>query len=61
MAKETEAQRELRWQAERDFDTLMEYEKLIKEPERLKRAKALAEQKKNDLASILNRTNKKED
>ena len=38
---ETEKQRELRWQTERDFDTLMEYQKLIKEPERLKRAKKL--------------------
>ena len=60
MIKESKAQ-EIKWQTERDFDTLMEYEKLIKEPERLKRAKALAEKKKNELASLLSRNNKKED
>ena len=50
---ETDKQRELRWQTERDFDTLMEYQKLIKEPERLKRAKKLAKDKQNELSALL--------
>lgn len=52
-AVETDKQRELRWQTERDFDTLMEYQKLIKEPERLKRAKKLAKDKQNELSALL--------
>lgn len=56
MAKETQAEREARWQAEEDFHTLMDYEKLIKDPERLKRAKKLAKEKKNELTNLLNRT-----
>ena len=50
---ETDKQREIRWQTERDFDTLMEYQKLIKEPERLKRAKKLAKDKQNELSALL--------
>lgn len=50
---ETEKQRELRWQTESDFDTLMAYQKLIKEPERLKRAKKLAKDKQNELSALL--------
>ena len=59
MTKE-EKERELRWQTERDFDTLMEYQKLIKEPERLKRAKKLASEKKKELSAILS-SNKEEE
>ena len=59
MTKE-EKERELRWQTERDFDTLMEYKKLIKEPERLKRAKKLASEKKKELSAILS-SNKEEE
>ena len=50
---------ELRWETERDFDTLMAYQKLIKEPERLERAKKLAKEKQKELSSILK--TKKED
>lgn len=59
MTKE-EKERELRWQTERDFDTLMEYQKLIKETERLKRAKKLASEKKKELSAILS-SNKEEE
>ena len=59
MTKE-EKERELRWQTERDFDTLIEYQKLIKEPERLKRAKKLASEKKKELSAILS-SNKEEE
>lgn len=52
MTKE-EKERELKWQTERDFDTLMEYEKLVKDEERLKRAKNLAKQKQNELSALL--------
>lgn len=55
MTKE-EKERELKWQTERDFDTLMEYQKLIKDPERLKRAKKLASEKKKELSAILSGT-----
>jgi cell shape-determining protein MreC len=50
---ETDEERELRWQTESDFDTLMSYEKLVKDPERLKRAKKLAKEKQNELSSLL--------
>ena len=42
---ETETERELRWQTERDFEILMDYERLVKDGERLKRAKKLAKEK----------------
>lgn len=51
-----EKERELKWQTERDFETLMEYQKLLKDPERLKRAKKLAKEKQNELSAILSRT-----
>ena len=55
-----EKERELKWKTERDFETLMEYQKLLKNPERLKRAKKLAKEKQNELSAILSRT-KEED
>ena len=57
---ETDKERELRWQTERDFEILMDYEKLIKDGERLKRAKKLAKEKQNELSALL-KINKKED
>lgn len=52
---------EERWRTERDFDTLMEYQKLIKDPERLKKAKEYAKTKQNELAAVLKTNSKKED
>lgn len=57
---ETDKERELRWQTERDFEILMDYEKLIKDGDRLERAKKLAKQKQNELSALL-KINKKED
>lgn len=57
--KETEEEREMRWETEHDFDILMEYEKLIKDPERLARAKKLAKKKQNELSSLLSNKNLK--
>lgn len=57
---ETDKERELRWQTERDFETLMEYEKLVRDGDRLERAKKLAKQKQNELSALL-KINKKED
>lgn len=57
---ETEKERELRWQTERDFEILMDYEKLVKDGDRLERAKKLAKQKQNELSALL-KINKKED
>lgn len=57
---ETDKERELRWQTERDFETLMEYEKLVRDGDRLERAKKLAKQKQNELSALLKIT-KKED
>lgn len=57
---ETETERELRWQTERDFEILMDYERLVKDGERLKRAKKLAKEKQNELSALL-KINKKED
>lgn len=51
---------EARWEAERDFETLMAYERLIKDPERLKRAKKLAKEKKNELIKLLSRNKEEE-
>ena len=61
MAKveETSNERELKWQTEEDFSTLINYEKLIKDPKRLEAAKKLAKTKQNELMSILK--TKKED
>lgn len=59
-AVETEKERELRWQTERDFEILMDYEKLVRDEDRLARAKKLAKQKQNELSSLL-KINKKED
>lgn len=59
-AVETDKERELRWQTERDFETLMEYEKLVRNGDRLERAKKLAKQKQNELSALL-KINKKED
>ena len=59
-AVETDKERELRWQTERDFETLMEYEKLVRDGDRLERAKKLAKQKQNELSALL-KINKKED
>lgn len=59
-AVETEKERELRWQTERDFEILMDYEKLVRDGDRLARAKKLAKQKQNELSSLL-KINKKED
>ena len=55
---ETDKERELRWQTERDFEILMDYEKLIKDGDRLERAKKLAKQKQNELSALL-KINKK--
>ena len=57
---ETDKERELRWQTERDFEILMDYEKLVRDADRLERAKKLAKQKQNELSSLL-KINKKED
>lgn len=57
---ETDKERELRWQTERDFEILMDYEKLVKDGDRLERAKKLAKQKQNELSALL-KINKKED
>lgn len=59
MKEVKKSKEELRWETERDFDTLMAYQKLIKEPERLERAKKLAKEKQKELSSILK--TKKED
>lgn len=59
-AVETDKERELRWQTERDFEILMDYEKLVRDGDRLARAKKLAKQKQNELSSLL-KINKKED
>ena len=61
MTKEVEKddEKELRWQTEEDFSTLMSYEKLIKDPKRVAAAKKLARTKQNELMSILK--TKKED
>ena len=61
MAKveETSNERELKWQTEEDFSTLINYEKLIKDPKRVAAAKKLARTKQNELMSILK--TKKED
>lgn len=50
---ETDKERELRWQTERDFEILMDYEKLVKDGDRLERAKKLAKQKQNELSALL--------
>lgn len=57
---ETEKERELRWQTERDFEILMDYEKLVRDSDRLARAKKLAKEKQNELSALL-KINKKED
>jgi hypothetical protein len=57
---ETEKERELRWQTERDFEILMDYEKLVRDLDRLARAKKLAKEKQNELSALL-KINKKED
>lgn len=57
---ETDKERELRWQTERDFEILMDYEKLVRDGDRLERAKKLAKQKQNELSALL-KINKKED
>lgn len=59
-ANKEEKARELKWQTEEDFRTLVEYQKLIKDSERLKRAKKLAKEKKNELSSILSIKNEEE-
>lgn len=61
MKKVEISEEEKKWETERDFNTLMDYEKLIKDPERLKRAKNLAKEKKNELVKLLDRNNKEED
>ena len=38
---ETDKERELRWQTERDFEILMDYEKLVRDGDRLEGAKKL--------------------
>lgn len=50
---ETDEERELRWETERDFETLMAYEKLVKDSARLERAKKLAREKQNELSALL--------
>lgn len=50
---ETDKERELRWETERDFETLMAYEKLVRDNDRLERAKKLAKQKQNELSALL--------
>ena len=50
---ETDEERELRWETERDFETLMAYEKLVRDSDRLERAKKLAKQKQNELSALL--------
>lgn len=59
MKEVKKSKEELRWETERDFDTLIAYQKLIKEPERLERAKKLAKEKQKELSAILK--TKKED
>lgn len=58
---ETENEREKRWEAERDYETLISYQKLISDPERLQAAKKLAREKQNDILKILKLNDKKED
>lgn len=50
---ETDEERELRWETERDFETLISYEKLVRDSARLERAKKLAKQKQNELSALL--------
>lgn len=53
MAKETESQREDRWQAESDARTIQEYAKLKADTERYNVALKLIKAQKNELAKIL--------
>lgn len=59
MKESKKSKEELRWETERDFDTLMAYQKLVKDPERLERAQKLAKEKQKELSAILK--TKKED
>lgn len=53
MAKETESQREARWQAESDARTIQEYAKLKADTERYNAALKVIKAQKNELAKIL--------
>ena len=59
MKESKKSKEELRWETERDFDTLMAYQKLVKDPERLERAQKLEKEKQKELSAILK--TKKED
>lgn len=62
MTKNTKMTKEEdRWRAESDFDTLMSYQKLIKDPERLAAAKKLAKEKQSELLLVLQTKDKKDD
>lgn len=54
MSKKIEVSEENTWRIERDMQTLMEYAELVKDKERLKKAKDLAKKKANELSSLLN-------
>jgi len=49
---ETSAERERRWRAEGDMDTLMRAEEIRKDPKRLQAAATLAKEKVVELATV---------
>jgi hypothetical protein len=56
-----ELEREKRWEAEHDYDTLISYQKLVEDPKRLEAAKKLAKERQNEILKILKMNDKKED
>ena len=51
---------EAKWRAERDLETLMECERIEKDPKRLKAAKAIAKERMKDLETIKGESSKDE-